>query len=139
MIRKLPHCSPRGWPAILSSPALGRPYLYEGDRAAAPRGWLRDRPNRALPGRAITYDRVENGQQLAGDRDESDLFRLSRCYEALIEDFQHRIVPRGDHSAHEQGFAHARPPPANEALAAPLARLGGAGGGGGTRANSPTA
>src|SRR5215467_1920046 len=50
MIRKLPHCSPRGWPAILSSPALGHPYLYEGDRAAAPRGWLRDRSNRALPG-----------------------------------------------------------------------------------------
>src|SRR5215471_21264242 len=125
MIRKLPHCSPRGWPAILSSPTLGRPYLYEGDRAAAPRGWLRDRPDRALPGRAITYDRVEYGQQLAGDRDEGDLLRLSHCYEALIEGFQHRVVLRGDHSADEQGFAHARPPPTNETLAAPLARLAG--------------
>jgi hypothetical protein len=43
----------------------------------------RDRPNRALPGRAITYDRVENGQQLASDRDEGDLLRFSHCYEAL--------------------------------------------------------
>jgi len=86
MIRKLPHCSPRGWPAILSSPALGRPSLSGGDRAAAPRGWLRDRPNRALPGRAITYDRVENDQQLAGDRDEGDLLRLAHCYEALMVD-----------------------------------------------------
>src|SRR5215831_7777963 len=86
MIRKLPHCSPRGWPAILPSPTLGRPDLDEGDRAAAPRGWLRDRPNRALPGRAITYDRVENDQQLAGDRDEGDLLRLAHCYEALMVD-----------------------------------------------------
>jgi len=44
--------------AIPSSPALGRPYLDEGDRAAAPRGWLRDRPNRALPGGPVTYDRI---------------------------------------------------------------------------------
>src|SRR6516225_10340773 len=127
MIRKLPHCSPRGWPAILSSPALGRPNLGECDRAAAPRGWLRDRPNRALPGRAITYDRVENDQQLAGDRDEGDFLRFAHCDEALIEGLEHRVVPRGDHSAHEQGFAHARPPSANEALAAPLARLAGEG------------
>src|SRR5262245_9918258 len=128
MIRKLPHCSPRGWPAILSSPAHGRPSLSEGDRAAAPRGWLRDRPNRALPGRAITYDRVENDQQLAGDRDEGDLLRLAHCYEALIEGLEHWVVARGDHSAHEQGFAHARPPSANEALATPLAGLTGEGG-----------
>jgi hypothetical protein len=65
------------------------------------------RPDRALPARAFTYDRVENGQQLAGDRDEGDLLRLSHCYEALIEGFQHRVVLRGAHSAHEQGFAHA--------------------------------
>src|SRR5262249_42076002 len=38
IIQKLPHCSPRGWLAILSAPALGRPYRGEGDRAAAPRG-----------------------------------------------------------------------------------------------------
>src|SRR5262249_16021158 len=101
MIRKLPHSSPRGWPAILSSPTLGRPYLYEGDRAAAPRGWLRDRPARGLAGRAITYDRVANAQQLASDGDESDLLRFARCYKALIEGLQHRVVPCGDHSAHE--------------------------------------
>src|SRR5262245_29569607 len=92
MIRKLPHCSPRGWPAILSSPALGHPYLYEGDRAAAPRGWLQDRPNRALPGGPVTYDRIENGQQLARDRDKGDLLRLARCQEALIEALEHRVV-----------------------------------------------
>src|SRR5262249_370097 len=123
IIQKLPHCSPRGWPAILSSPALGRPYRGEGDRAAAPRGWLRDRLDCALPGRAITYDRVENGQQLARDRDEGDLLGLARCYEALIEGLEHRVVARGDHGTHEQGPAHARPTTAKGALAAPLARL----------------
>src|SRR5215472_18375624 len=128
MIRKLPHCSPRGWPAILPSPTLGRPDLDEGDRAAAPRGWLRDRPNRALPGRAITYDRVENDQQLAGDRDEGDLLRLARCDEALIEGLEHRVVARGDHGTHEQGPAHARPAAADEALSTPLAGLTGEGG-----------
>src|SRR5262249_8293598 len=66
---------------------------------------------------------VENGQQLASDRDEGDLLGLARCYEALIEGLEHRVVARGDHGTHEQGPAHARPTAADEALAAPLARL----------------
>src|SRR5262245_25866434 len=122
---KLPHCSPRGWPATLSSPALGRPYQSKGDRAAAPRGWLRDRPDRALPGRAITYDRVEDRQQLAGDRDDGDFLRLAGCYEAIKEGLEDRVVPPGHDGAHEQGCAHARPAAANEALTAPLPRLTG--------------
>src|SRR5262245_17368927 len=85
-------------PPSPSSPALGRPYLDEGDRAAAPRGWLRDRPDRGLPGGPVTYDRIENGQQLAGDRDKGDLLRLARCQEALIEGLEHRVVARGHRS-----------------------------------------
>src|SRR5262249_56033944 len=93
MIRKLPHCSPRGWPAMLSSPALGRPSGSEGDRAAAPGGWLGDRLESALPGRAITYDRVEDGQQLAGDRDDGDLLGLAGCDEALEKGLEHGVGP----------------------------------------------
>ena len=52
---------------------------------AAPRGWLRDRPDRALPGRAITYHRVEDGQQLARDRDDGDFLGLAGCYQVLIK------------------------------------------------------
>src|SRR5215510_10358915 len=128
MLRKLPHCSPRGWPAILSPPTPGRPYLDEGDRAAAPRGWLRGHPDCALPGRAIAYDRGENGQQLAGDRDEGNLLGLAGCYEALEEGFEHWVVPSSHHGAHEQGCAHTRPAAADKALAAPLARLARKGG-----------
>ena len=36
---------------------------------------------------------------------------------------KHGVVPPGHHSAHEQGLAHARPATADEAFAAPLARL----------------
>src|ERR1700749_473589 len=103
MIRELPHCLPRGWSAILSAPPLGRPCRGEGDRAAAPRGWLRDRRNRALPGRAITYDRVEDDQQFAGDRDEGNLLRLGGCYEAPIEGLENRVVPPGHHGTPKQG------------------------------------
>src|SRR5262252_8094435 len=97
MIRKLPHCSPRGW--------------------------LRDRPDRALTGRAITYDRVEDCQQLAGDRDQADLLGLACCYEALEEGLEHGVVPLGHDGAYEEGCTHARPATTDEALAAPLARL----------------
>src|SRR5262249_20748931 len=123
IIQKLPHCSPRGWLAILSAPALGRPYRGEGDRAAAPRGCYETASIVPFQGCAITHDRVENGQQLAGDRDEGDLVGLAGCYEALIEGLEHRVVARGDHGTHEQGLTHACPTAADEALAAPLARL----------------
>src|SRR5262245_51972931 len=83
----------------------------------------RPRPESALPGRAITYDRVEDGQQLAGDRDDGDLLGLAGCDEALEEGLEHGVVPPGHEGAHEQGRAHARPAAADEALAAPLARL----------------
>src|SRR5215831_3955591 len=128
MIQKLPHCSPRGWPAMLPSPSLGRPYRSKGDRAAAPGAWLRDRRESALPGRAMTNDRVEHGQQLAGDRDDGNFLGLAGCYEALEEDLEDRVVPPGHEGAHEQGCMHARPAAADEALAAPLARLPSEGG-----------
>src|SRR6516162_1706690 len=88
----------------------------------SPRGWLRDCPDCALPGRAITYDRVEDGQQLAGNRDDGDLLWLAGCYEVLEEGLEHRVVPTR-YGAHEQGPANARSIPTNEALAAPLPRL----------------
>src|SRR5262245_41007931 len=123
MIRKLPHCSPRGWPAILSSPALGRPSGCEGDRAAAPRGSLRDRLDCALPGCAITYDRVENRQQLAGDRDSGDFLGLAGCSEALEKGLNHGVGPPGHHGAQEQGCAHTRPAAADDTPAPPLCRV----------------
>src|SRR6476660_835832 len=121
---KLPHCSPRGWGRHPHCAGLGRPHVV--GRATELR--LREdgyetRPKSPLPGDAITHDRVEDGQQLAGDRDDGDLLGLAGCDEALEEGLEHGVVPPGHHSAHEQRFAHARPATADEALAAPLARL----------------
>ena len=63
IIQKLPHCSPRGWPAILSAPALGRPI-----GARATELWLRADgyetastvPLQGLPSRTIALRMVSS-------------------------------------------------------------------------------
>ena len=76
-----------------------------------------------VPGLVAFDHRIEDGQQLAGDYDDGDYPGLAGCNEALEEGLERGVVPPSYHSAHEQGSTYARSTTANEALAAPLARL----------------
>ena len=53
IIQKLPHCSPRGWPAILSAPALGRPMGRGRPSCGSER--MATRPPRQCPSRACHH------------------------------------------------------------------------------------
>src|SRR5215471_15450582 len=117
---KLPHCSPRGWTAIPSAPPLSRLFGDDGDRAAAPSGWLRDRLECPLPGNAIAHDCVADRQQLAGDCDDGDLLGLAGREEAFEEGLEHGVVLACHYGPHKQCPPHTRPAAADEALPPPL-------------------
>ena len=76
-----------------------------------------------LPWASISQYRIEDGDELAGDSDESDELWLSGGDEFVAEAFELRIVERSDHGADEERVAHALTAATDEALAAPLSRL----------------
>src|SRR5258705_5887560 len=76
-----------------------------------------------LPWAAVSDDGVEDGQKFAGDCDEGDHLWLPSGNQAIEKRFHDRIVPLGDHRAHEQSGSDGGAPTADEASAAPLAGL----------------
>src|SRR5262245_3941088 len=64
---------------------------------------------------------VENGEDLAGDGDESDHFRLTGSEQALIEGAQYRIAATGGKRSQEDGRAGGGTAAGDHAVAFPLA------------------
>src|SRR6185503_13746814 len=97
--------------------------LGRGDRAAAPRGWLRGGHDGPLPGAVVTNDGIEDGEQLASNRNEGKHFWLAGRDQPVEERLEHGVVLLGHHGAHEQSGAHIGSATADEASPLPLARL----------------
>src|SRR6478609_11137109 len=76
-----------------------------------------------LPWFVVPDDGVENGEQLAHGGNYGRLLGLAGFDQSVSEGLQRRIVTAGHQSSHEQRRAHHRPTAADEASAAPLARL----------------
>jgi len=51
------------------------------------------------PERAITYHGIEDGQQLAGDREDGDCLGLAGCREVLEEGLEHGVMSPGHEGA----------------------------------------
>jgi hypothetical protein len=81
-----------------------------------------------LPWPIVSDYGVQHGQQLSGDGDECNHFRLSGRNETVEEGFQDGVVLFGNHCAHEQRAAYGGATSADEAFASPLAGLAGEGG-----------
>src|SRR4026209_849812 len=94
-----------------------------GGRAARPGGWLAGGHDGALPGAVVTNDGIEDGEQLASNRNEGKHFRLAGRDQPVEERLEHGVVLLGHHGAHEQSGAHVGSATADEASPLPLARL----------------
>src|SRR5262249_459615 len=73
----------------------------------------------------VSHHGVEDGEELAGDRNDGDHLWLSGRDEAVEEDLQDGVVLFGDHRPHEQGAAHVGTTSRDVAFALPLARSAG--------------
>src|SRR5262249_43982940 len=76
-----------------------------------------------LPWLIVSDDGIEDGEELAGDRNDGDHLGLSSRDQTVEEGLQKGIVLFGDHCAHEQDAAHGRATSPDVALALPLAGL----------------
>src|SRR5208283_3466856 len=75
------------------------------------------------PWHFLPQDGVEDCEQLSGDGDERNELGFACGDEPVSERLEERVVTGRDHCAEKKGAAHALAPAADEALAAPLARL----------------
>ena len=81
-----------------------------------------------MPRFFVSQDGVEDSEELSGDGDEGDHFGFVVGDELLMEGAELWVAAGGDHGSDEEGGANSGATSANEAAAAPLSRLSGAGG-----------
>src|SRR5258705_10232175 len=79
--------------------------------------------SRGLPFPFVPEHGVEGGEDLTGDGDEGDHFRLTGGKQAHVEGFEDRVVAAGDESSEVESGPCGAAPASDHALALPAARL----------------